>query len=324
MYVYLSIESEVAGLACNYDLSILELAPTSTPTPGPTNTPQPTPTPSDEYEPNDSFSQANELAMGFTLNGAIGEGDNDFYKFYLEYGVRYRCDVTPQGNLDPNLIVYDSNQQGIGGNNNTSPDDPTSSFSWVSSYEGWSYLLVGPVAGAGDYTLSCEAVLPTATPTAEPYTGPGVPQGTPGPTATAPTIPTATKAPWERETTPGASPTPGPSPTVGPSPTLGPSPTPAPPVRVVVYYDKNDNGYPEPDEGIVGAVVLLLDVSTNKPVAFEQTDASGFAEITIPPANAIFQAFRITVPFLGFSKPASPGQRIEVEIQAQRLPGLIP
>jgi hypothetical protein len=95
-------------------------------------------------------------------------------------------------------------------------------------------------------------------------------------------------------------------------------------VRVVVYYDKNDNGYPEPDEGIVGAVVLLLDVSTNKPVTFEQTDESGFAEITIPPSSAAFQTFRISVPFLGFSKPASPGKNIEVEIEAQRLPSLIP
>jgi hypothetical protein len=70
--------------------------------------------------------------------------------------------------------------------------------------------------------------------------------------------------------------------------------------------------------------VLLLDVSTNKPVAFAQTDGSGFAEIDIPSTSSTFQEFRVSVPFLGFSKRAAAGQRIEVEVKAQRLPGLIP
>jgi len=325
MYVYLQVASEVQGLTCDYELTVLEWGATITPTPAPTTTPQPTPTPSLEGEPNDTFDLATELAMGFTVNGVIEPNDNDFFKFYVEAGVRYQCEAMPSGNLDTNMIVYDDNRNGIGGNNNTSPDNPTSVFDWISAYEGWSYVLVGPVAGTGEYTLHCKAIVATATPTPMPYTGPVSPPTVPDEEDDTPnTVPTATKAPWETTPSAPATPTPEPGVTEGPSPTPGPSSTPAPPVRVIVYYDKNNNGYPEPDEGIVGATVLLLDVSTNKPVAFAQTDESGFAEIDIPPTSSTFQEFRVSLPFLGFSKRAAAGQRIEVEVKAQRLPGLIP
>jgi hypothetical protein len=314
MYALLVVVSEMSGLLCRYELMVSELMPTATPIGG---TLEPTPTPSDGYEPNGSFGTATELAMNYPLQAAIGEDDNDFYKFYVEYGIRYQCEAVPRGNLDTNLIAYDQQHAGIGGNNNTAPDDPTSTFSWVATYEGWVYLLVGPVAGEGVYEMLCTALVPTPVPTYPAPSQPGPGLATAVPTGEPETIPTATEvSAGGGDGADNAAP--------GPQPTAGLDPTLAPPIRVVTYYDKNDNGAPDPAEGIVSGLILLLDVATNKPLNWAQTDQYGFAEFRVPQEVSEFQSFRISVPFLGFSKRVSPGDKIDVEIEAQRLPGLIP
>jgi hypothetical protein len=277
----------------------------------PTATPVPTATPSDAHEPNGSFGTAADVAIGYPLRAAIGPGDNDFYRLYVEPGVTYRCEAVPQGNLDPNLIVYDRSRRGIGGNNNAAPDSPASALSWTAAYEGWAYVLVGPVAGGGPYELLC-TVPPAPTPVGPTApVGPsaddaGAPQPSPSPEA----IPTATRGTWAREEQALASPTAGPSP--------------LPPVRVVAYYDENDNGAPDPAEGIVGGLVLLLDTSANRPVDWAKTDRYGSVNLGIPPGDALVRSLRVSVPFLGFSRRTAPGDQIEVEVEARKLPGLIP
>lgn len=308
----LAVTSEMAHLLCRYELLVMELMPTAT---APPVTLPPTPTPSDGYEPNGSFDTATALAVGYRLRAAIGPSDNDFYRLHVEAGVRYRCEAAPQGNLDTNLIVYDRGRAGIGGNNNAAPDSPGSAFSWGATYNGWVYLLVGPVAGTGPYDLLCTVPEPRreaypGAPTASDLTVEDERGPTPAPTRTAAVIPTATRSAWSG----GESVTPSPA---------APSAW-EPPVRVVAYYDENDNGAPDPAEGIVGGLVLLLDVSTNRPVDRAATDQFGAASLRVPPVDEGIGSFRVSVPFLGFSRRTAPGDRIEIEIEAQKLPGLIP
>lgn len=323
-YYYLEIASQVTGLFAEYTLRIIEELPTPTPTstptltppPAPTATAQPTATPyNDAYEPNYDFAHAAQIVAGQGVNASITPGDNDFYALYVKPGNTYRCDVNPQGGLDTNLIVYDAGYAGIGGNDDMAPGNPGSSLTWYATYQGWVYLLIGPVAGSGSYTLLCTVLLPTATPTPTPPARPALSGGGGVEATQTPVlVPTPT---W----TVGAPGNPaGGTPAVW-NPGI-PTATSLPPIRVVVYYDENNNQAPDPAEGIRGATVILLDVSVNKPIAWAETDDSGFASFT-PPAGAEY-ALRVSIPFLGFSKPTAAGQRVEVRIAAQRLPGLIP
>jgi hypothetical protein len=300
----LAVTSEVPHLLCQYELLVLELMPTAIP---PTATARPTATPSDVYEPNGSFGTATALAVGYQLRAALGPRDNDLYKLYVESGVTYRCRVVPRGNLDTNLIVYDRHRAGVGGNNNAEPRSPASAITWAAGYEGWTYLLVGSVAGEGPYDLHCTVPGPAAQASRA-----AADTDNPKPTATRRTviIPTPTGGPWARDRR------------MMPSPTTGPSP--GPPIRVVAYYDENDNGAPDPAEGIVGGRVLLLDVSANKAVDWAETDRYGAASLRPPTDTASAWSLRVSVPFLGFSRRAAPGDQIKVEVEAQKLPGLIP
>jgi hypothetical protein len=306
-WVYLRVGA-VVGTG-EYTLLCTALSPTATPTARPTGTSQPTPTPNDPYEPNYNFDTAADIVPGTSVAAFIDEGDNDFYRLYIKAGNRYRCEVTPQG-FDPNLIVYDQSRNGIGGNDDRSAGELASSFTWHASYAGWAYLLVGPVGGTGSYTLLCSVVLPTPTPTWEPY--PTQPPSAPQ------TIPTATNTGMGGT---GADPgTPG---APAGTPTSTPTMTPTPPVfdvTVLVYYDDNNNNAPEPTEGIKEASVILLDPVTNKPVTQVFTDDTGSARVTyVGLAEA-----RVAVPYLGYSKLAKTGDHIVIHIKPQVLPGLLP
>ena len=317
-FYYLEVRSQVAGLYAAYTLRISEALPTPTPSPTPTATPgavptpQPTATPNDSYENNYSFETAAEITVGQTVNANLPVGDNDFFRLFGKPGVVYRCDVQPQPGLDTNLIVYDANRNVIGGNDDRAPGDPASSFSWQSSYHGWVYLLIGPVAGQGAYTLRCEAVAPTPTLPPAPPALPGVPSL---PIA-APATPTPIWIPTPTAT-PGAN-------------WSAPLPPPQPPIKVVVYYDENYNNAAEPQEGIAGATVLLLDATTNRPLAWLATDANGYVQFDAPASIQLSSGYggssglRISIPYLGFSRAVSAGQVIEVRVKAQTLPGLLP
>jgi hypothetical protein len=90
----------------------------------------------------------------------------------------------------------------------------------------------------------------------------------------------------------------------------------------VLYYDENNNRAPEPEEGIRGAWVVLLDASTNRPVDQKQTDLNG--AVSFVPPQGTEMSLRITIPYLGFSKQVAAGQVESVRVEAQRLPSLIP
>ncbi len=301
-----------------YTLVCVSLSPTATPTitpsstPRPSTTPQPTPTPNDAYEPNYNFDLAAEIGVGFAAQAVIAASDNDFFKVYVKTGNVYRCDVTPQG-FDSNLIVYDQGRAGIAGSDDRAPNDVGSALTWQAAYTGWAYLLVGPVSGTGPYTLLCVVVLPTPTPTRPIVTPlPALP------TAAPVTIPTVTSS---SQVTPGPGQAPGDAATATASP---PTPTPTPEVvfnvTLVIYYDHNDNRAPEPDEGIQGASVVLIDPVSNKPLAQVFTDATGSVYLS----HTGLEQGTVAIPYLGFSRDTRSGEHLVVRIQPQRLPGLLP
>jgi hypothetical protein len=311
--ILIAVSPEVAGLFVRYELRITEILPTSTPeptptfTPRPTSTPGPTPTPNDAFEANSSFDTAADLVIGRAVKASLPPGDNDFFRIHLPGGVPVRCDVIPEGNLDTNLIVYDHQRQGIGGNTYREPGDPGSALSWVPAYTGWYYLLIGPVAGSGDYSLACIAVPPT--PTVTPIPAPHLPPATPQPTPTRFVLPTPT-SPADAAPQPGYTSTPP----LPPTPTLQP-------IRLVLYYDADNDGSSSPSEGVGGMVVLLLDGSTNQVVQHAHTDAYGAVVFTNATAS---QHLRISIPYLAFSKRVAPGALEDVRVEALRIPSLIP
>ena len=312
-FYLLEVTSQVPGLFAEYTLVVTELPP------APTSTPYPTPTPNDPFEPNNTFDEAAEISVGQRVNANLPPGDNDFFRLPVKPGLLYQCETTNlQGGVDTNIIVYDQHRHGIGGNDDRAPGDPSSLLQWWSDYQGWVYVLVGPVSGSGSYTLICQVIPPTPTPPPPPPTAPPAPDlpggsfatATPTPTSTPIFIPTPTSVPGlaAGSNFPGTEPVPA-------LPEL-------PPISVVVYYDANNNNAPEPTEGIVDAVVMLQDATTNKPLTWARTDHTGYVQL-LPPAESS-DTLRVSIPYLGFSRAVRPGQAVAVQIKSQRSPALIP
>ncbi len=290
-------------LSASYVLDVFQIAATPTPTPQPTNTPIPTTaTPVsglDPCEPNFDFDRACVIppnqSLNFNFISAGGGPDNDFFKIWVKPGLRFDCrtsDLSP--GVDPNMIMYDQNRNGIAGNDDVSPGDYNSALSYFATYEGWLYILVGTGnrmpsnLAASNYTLRCEVVapgtatlIPTNTP--RPTPEPGVVQ----PTA-APPIPTQPAGPtWRLLTTP--------------PPSAAIATTPAPrfiPINLLVYYDANSDGQPGAGEGIAGISAEAYDTSTGQLLAQGFTGEQGNLTFTVASAGPV----RLSVPFFGFNQ----------------------
>ena len=309
--------------------------PTSTHTPGPTPTPTTPVTPipgADRYEPNFNFDGASLLALDVkyaNLNFAPWAGsdpnapDNDFYRVYVKPGLRVTCetlDLAP--GVDTNLILYDNNYNGIGGNEDIdrAGGNFASRVTYYVTYEGWLYALVGNVYPidprvAATYTYSFHCYIgsgPTATPT-----NTRVPVTPPTP------IPTNTPTP---SLVPTLTPTPTPTP---PFIVVNPLPTATPvgqqaivvPISLVVYYDLNNNRSSDPGEGVVGISARVIDVITGQELQHGFTDVNGFVSLTTQATGIV----RLVVPYLSYSVVIQPsGSQITLRIAPSGLPNSIP
>jgi hypothetical protein len=309
-----------------YNLTLTDLAATPTPTPGPTETPEPgaTAIPGiDQFEPNYDFAHATTIGTGITYQANFipwggAEEDNDYYKTWIKPGLHFVCetlDLAP--GVDTNMIVYDGNQNAIGGNDDAGLGDYRSRFAYFSTYEGWLYILVGhggrlPATELEDsnYKLKCDMQIP-GQPTATNIPGP---TPTPKPTTTAET-PTPSESPI-------TTPTPSEGLTVRPltTPTPVPVTTPAPrfiPITLLVYYDANNDRQPGAGEGITGISAQAYEVATNQLLAQGFTDERGNLEFTVASSGPV----RVSVPFFGFSQlVAGEGASIYVRVPPQQLP----
>ena len=328
-YYYIRIVNRVATSDSDdtYNLTITELSPTATPTAGPTSTPDPGPTAIpglDQFEPNYDFAHASTLATGVTYQANFipwggGDEDNDYYKIWIKPGLHFVCETLElAAGVDTNMILYDGNQNAIGGNDDVELGEYRSRLAYFSTYEGWLYVLVGhggrlpatELKNSG-YKVRCDMEVPgqpTATSTPRPA-------GTP-----APSEPTRTPVPSE---SPIATPVPSENLVVRPltTPTPVPATTPAPrfiPIRLLVYYDAMDDYQPGAGEGVAGISAQAYEVSTNQLLAQGFTDEQGNLEFTVSAQGPV----RVSVPFFGFSQlVAGEGASIYLRVPPQPLSG---
>ncbi len=300
-----------------YRLDASASAPTATPTttPTPTGTPGPTATPTspppgtpDRFEPNYDFDHATTIATNVTYDnlnfvpwGGATE-DNDFYKIWVKPGLLYTCETLNLGpGVDTNIIIYDHNRNPLGGNDDVTPGDYRSRIAYLSTYEGYLYILVGhggrlPYSEVQNstYSLRCSMEVP------------GLP--TPAPTATPRATPVSQKD--AATPTPFTSPLPTPTPTPAgelsvrlistPTP-VPPQVTPAPrfvPLDILVYYDSSNDRSPGAGEGIAGIRIVAYDTFTGEQVAEGVTDETGRLRFTA----AVRGAVRLFIPYLGIGR----------------------
>jgi len=113
-------------------------------------------------------------------------------------------------------------------------------------------------------------------------------------------------------------------------PTTQPTPTPIPDVlvavEVVIAYDLNRNDSPDPNEGVQGISVRMLDTTTNRLLASGLTDERGFVRLQALTA----QSAAVVVPYFGETFAVRSGRgrsqsaRWTLLLDAGTQPGLIP
>jgi hypothetical protein len=300
-----------------YCIEVTEIEGTPTNTPIPTGTRVPG---ADDCEENGSIGSACLIGPGTTYDmnfvPLFGEGpDNDFYRMWIKQGIFYSCETLALSSVnDTNMILYDQNGNGLGGNDDKELGDRGSKVDYYATYTGWLYVLVGPVA-IPDYGLSylytysliCEEDVPTPTVTPTPtfVVSTGGTGGTSGgggvsiPTPTTFVFPTfpATPTPF---TTP--QPTSTPDVQVNPLPTetpLGGQTTQEININLTVYYDANNDFMPDLTEGVEGVAVAIYDNNTNDLLAFGNTNEAGM--IHFGPL-LVTGPVRISIPYLQFNQ----------------------
>jgi hypothetical protein len=158
-----------------YDLNVSKLGPTATPT----STPIPT-TDEDDYEPNDSFEEANQEVPTLPIQVPIlleltfhTSDDQDYFRFYTKEDRSYQATTSDLSLVDTLVEIYDEDRTRI-----ERDDDGggglASQATWKADYDGYYYIVVqNNVASAGSYNLTlAEITEPTKTPS--PSRTPGV------------------------------------------------------------------------------------------------------------------------------------------------------
>jgi hypothetical protein len=275
----------------------------------------------DNFEPNYDFAHASTIATNVTYSANFipwsgGTEDNDFFKIWIKPGLHFICATSELApGVDTNIIVYDSNRNAIGGNDDVTLGDYSSRFAYFSTYEGWLYVLVGhggrlPMTEVKDsaYKIRCEMQVPgQATATSTPEAG----EATPPPATQVPPPPTS-RPPEELTVRPLTTPTPA------------SAVTPAPrfiPITLLVYYDAKDDRQPGAGEGIAGISAQAYDAATNQLLAQGFTDEQGNLQFTVSAQGPV----RVAVPFFGFSQlVAGEGAIIYLRVPPQPLPGGAP
>jgi len=325
-----------------YSLKLLEVLPaTATATP---ILPTPTSFPGspDRLEYNGSFDNASLIAPGIKIDGlnfvpinpsSASDTDNDYFKLPVKQGVFYTCETDDLGGgADTNIIVYNGDRVGIGGNDDISAADRStgnfrSRFSWLSAYTGNAYVLVGQVnptnateSGGRTYSFRCTIGLPnTATP---------LPTRTPGPTFP-PFVP-STPLPPEPTYTPFPTNRPAQNLVfrpIDPARAAVATPTSLPPPRTVtldlaVFVDTNRNLANDLNEGIGSVSIRVADEQSGAPLAQVTTDPSGRVRITVVNDGPV----RVSVPLFGVSLAIRDASvQINVAVNAQpELPDRLP
>jgi hypothetical protein len=323
--------AQIAGAVYTFRVENISSGPTATPvTPTPTGTPGPTAVPGlDTCEPNWDFDHACVVAPGAALSGMNfispqpGAPDNDFYRLWQKPGLEYRCETASlSAGLDTNIIVYNDQRIGVGGNDDCELGVFSSCLEWVSAYTGWVYFLVGSVSQppppGASYTFQCSVAAPT-TPTP-------VPTNTARPTIPIPLVTATFAAPPTQEPQPITPPPLPPTATPGiiivplATPTAGGGTTMVVRVDVQIYYDIDGDEVPDSDEGVIGVRAQLLDENGGL-LDSRLTDHNGVVRLSAVAHGDIV----LDIPYFTVRVPISEARTsVQVRIVPQPVPGTIP
>ncbi len=295
-----------------YCFEVKEIAPSPTPLPLPTGTRVPG---ADACEYNGDFDSSCLIGAGTAFNAnfvpIFGEGpDNDFYRIWVKPGLLYTCETLNLSSVnDTNMILYDQNHNGLGGNDDKAPGDFGSKVVWLANYTGWMFVLVGPVAPpeysvSHMYTYDVVCVETVATPTAfptatRPPSSGGIKPSPPTPTPIPSPIPSATVPPVTVIAIPPTQTRPViliiPLPTRTPVVVTGQEVS----IEITIYFDANLNYVAELAEGVENMGVAVYDNMTGELLAFGSTNEAGsirFGPLVVP------GTLRISIPFLQFEQ----------------------
>ncbi|MCL4266125.1 MAG: hypothetical protein KJ069_23145 [Anaerolineae bacterium] len=306
-----------------YDLEMALTQPTTTPTAAPTGTPTPTVLPSatptprpsptpliqpDLAEPNDIPEMARPVTPGLRATYTVGAGDVDHFTFIAKAGSHYACE-TVTGQVDTLLTVTGVSAI-IGINDDRGVGRVDSYLAWTAAAEQPVIVKVEARGGSfGQYEFVCQHVTP-------------------------PPAPPAVSAPAPLSITPVASlsltGTTGMTLTAPPSLTVhyigrAPAATAVPitHVRLLIYYDANNDRQPGPGEGVANVSVLAVSAQGQR-LARVFTNAQGEAIFNLNSAALA----RVIVPFVpGWSARVRVGEAnndIVLGLPAVRLPVFLP
>lgn len=265
----------------------------------------------DLAEPNNTPETAWPVTPGLRGTYTVGAGDVDYFTFIAKMGNRYACEtVTDQ--VDTLLTVIGVSAV-IGVNDDRGVGRVDSYLTWEAAEEQPVIIKVEARGGSfGQYEFVCQNVMPSAAP---PPPGPPMP---PAPVVTAP----ASSDPLTMTTSITA--TGRISLTVQHIGRAQPQTTiPATHIRLLVYYDANNDRQPGPGEGIANVSVLAVDAQGQR-LARVFTNAQGEAIFNLT-SEAIA---RVIVPFVpGWSARVRVGEMnndIVLGLPAVRLPVFLP
>jgi hypothetical protein len=305
-----------------YDLDVALVQPTATPTPLPTMTPPPTLPPSptstppvqpDLAEPNNSPDTAWPQTPAARATYTLGVGDVDYFTFIAKAGNTYTCE-TVTGQVDTLLTVSDGAAV-IGVNDDRGVGRVDSALTWMAAEEQRVIIKVEARGGGfGQYELACqETSAPVLARSPEPSASPVSISVVNEPV-------TATTA---SDTTPIT--VTGPiSLTVQHIGRVQPqADAVATHIRLLVYYDANNDRTPGPGEGIANVSVLAVDAQGQR-IARVFTNAQGEAFFNLNNETVA----RVVVPFVpGWSSRVRVGEinnDIVLGLPAVRLPVFFP
>ncbi len=302
-----------------YDLLLELVKPTETPTPAatgtstPTMTPEPTATPlvpADVAEPNDSPAAARPLTPGVQGNYTLSPGDMDFFTFLAKAGNRITCE-TETAQVDTLLTVHGAAGV-IGSNDDRGPGRVDSRLEWTAEAEEQVVIEIRARGSTyGTYTLVCAAGLPVP-PSLPPMPPPPTPFVLPTAGTTTPITGTASITTSERISL-----------TVHYAGRVSSATDESVTViRLLIYYDADNDRAPGPGEGIPDVSVLAVDAQGQR-LARIFTNAQGEAAVNVMQQTVA----RLVVPFVpGWSADVRAGELNEITLglPAVRLPIFFP
>lgn len=299
-----------------YDLAISLAEPTATATAAPTLTPTPSPTPiiqPDLAEPNNSPEMAYPVTPGLRDTYTVGAEDVDYFTFIAKAGNRYACEtVTDQVDTLLTAVGTANGSTAIGINDDRGVGRVDSYLAWIAAEEQPVVIKIEARGGSfGQYEFVCQNI-PASAPPMMPVANAPANAGDGG-TSTATVTETTAVSPTDRI----------PLSVQYLGSVQQETAVPSTHIRLLVYYDANNDRQPGPGEGVPNVSVLAVDAQGQR-IARIFTNAQGEALFNL--SNEAIA--RVIVPFVpGWSEKIRVGESnndIVLGLPAVRLPIFLP